>query len=240
LTMSCPRFSSNWNKFFPRWGASAVTGGHPKGWLSAVGVVLVGFLMLELAGVGLARRTTRGMVEGSLPPAAGEEGIRILERKNAALEKKIAAMAPKGPYLAVDTAGNLVFLRQGQETRRECVASCGSGNVLEDPGAGRKWIFDTPRGEFNIQSKVVNPLWIKPDWAFIEEGLPVPTRQSARAETGMMGDYALGIGCGYFIHGTLYKRMLGRNVTHGCVRLGDEDLKSLHDTVPIGTKVFIF
>ena len=42
----------------------------------------------------------------------------------------------------------------------------------------------------------------------------------------MMGDYALGIGSGYFIHGTLYKRLLGRNVSHGCVRLGDEDSHS--------------
>jgi L,D-transpeptidase YbiS len=55
-----------------------------------------------------------------------------------------------------------------------------------------------------------------------------------------MGDYALGLGNGYFIHGTLYKRMLGRNVSHGCVRLGDEDLAHLYRNVPIGTRVFIF
>ena len=56
----------------------------------------------------------------------------------------------------------------------------------------------------------------------------------------MMGDYALGLGRGYFIHGTMYKRLLGRNVSHGCVRLGDEDLKLLYTSIPIGTRVIIY
>ena len=55
-----------------------------------------------------------------------------------------------------------------------------------------------------------------------------------------MGDYALGIGRGYFLHGTLYKRLLGRNVSHGCVRLGDEDLEFLFKTATLGTKVIIY
>jgi L,D-transpeptidase YbiS len=55
-----------------------------------------------------------------------------------------------------------------------------------------------------------------------------------------MGDYALGIGNGYFLHGTLYTRLLGRNVTHGCVRIGDADLEYLYKNVPLGTKVYLF
>ena len=55
-----------------------------------------------------------------------------------------------------------------------------------------------------------------------------------------MGDYALGIGNGFFLHGTLYTRLLGRNVTHGCVRIGDADLEYLYKTVPLGTKVYLF
>ena len=55
-----------------------------------------------------------------------------------------------------------------------------------------------------------------------------------RIEAGTLGDYALGFGHGYFIHGTLYTRLLGRNVTHGCVRVGDEDLKDVFKAVPIG------
>jgi L,D-transpeptidase YbiS len=152
----------------------------------------------------------------------------------------MAALAPKGQYVVIDTANNRVYLRDGERILREMVASCGSGNVLVDPVGGRTWTFDTPRGQFQVRSKVNNPIWIKPDWAFIEEGEPIPSKGADRAERNMMGDYALGIGNGYFIHGTLYKRLLGRNVSHGCVRLGDEDLEFLFKTATLGTKVIIF
>jgi L,D-transpeptidase YbiS len=163
-----------------------------------------------------------------------------LAATNAGLEKRLAALAPKGAYIVIDTASNRVFLREGEKTLREMIASCGSGNVLEDPVGGRTWTFETPRGVFSVKNKINNPLWIKPDWAFIGEGEEIPKNPADRAEPGMMGDYAMGIGQGYFIHGTLYKRLLGRNVSHGCIRLGDEDLKSLVKTVPLGTRVIIF
>lgn len=118
--------------------------------------------------------------------------------------------------------------------------SAGSGSFLVDPSGTRKWIFDTPRGEFTIQSKFVKPAWVKPDWAFIEEGKPIPKNPKDRVELGMLGDYALGFGDGYFIHGTLYTRLLGKNITHGCVRVGDEDLKIVYQSAPVGTKVLIF
>ncbi len=108
------------------------------------------------------------------------------------------------------------------------------------PAAKRKWVFDTPRGEFAVKSKITNPYWVKPDWAFIEEGEPIPKNQEDRIEAGSLGDYALGFGDGYFIHGTLYTRLLGRNVTHGCVRVGDEDLKDIFKTVPMGAKIYIY
>ena len=163
-----------------------------------------------------------------------------LAAANDKLQKKMAALAPKGQYVVIDTANNRVYLRDGERTLREMVASCGSGNVLVDPVGGRTWTFDTPRGQFKVQSKVNNPVWIKPDWAFIEEGEPIPKDPRERADANVMGDYALGIGRGYFIHGTLYKRLLGRNVSHGCVRLGDEDLDFLFKTATLGTKVIIY
>ncbi|TLM67700.1 MAG: L,D-transpeptidase [Deltaproteobacteria bacterium] len=163
-----------------------------------------------------------------------------LAAANDKLRKKLAALAPKGQYVVIDTANNRVYLRDGDRTLREMVASCGSGNVLVDPVGGRTWTFDTPRGQFQVKSKVNNPVWIKPDWAFIEEGEPIPKDPRERADANVMGDYALGIGNGYFIHGTLYKRLLGRNVSHGCVRLGDEDLEFLFKTAVLGTKVIIY
>ncbi len=201
--------------------------------------LLAGFVFFELLGCYLAFRISIPVAAEAAAPTV----VRTAEQwqaSNARLANKIAAQLPKEPYLVVDTAANRVTLRQGDTILRDMPASCGSGNVLEDTSSGRRWVFDTPRGQHRIQSKVANPLWIKPDWAFLEEGKPVPTNPAERAEPGVMGDYALGIGNGYFLHGTRYKRMLGRNVSHGCVRLGDEDLAHLYRTVPIGTRVFIF
>jgi lipoprotein-anchoring transpeptidase ErfK/SrfK len=203
-------------------------------------IVAVLFVLLEIAGCVLAQRQDSKPADDPRPPGAQDNRARILESKNASLRKKIAALAPKGHYVVIDTANNRVYLKKEGQILRDMIASCGSGNVLEDPVGGRTWTFETPRGEFQVRSKITKPLWIKPDWAFIEEGEPIPEKSSDRAEAGMMGDYALGIGQGYFIHGTLYKRLLGRNVSHGCVRLGDEDLKALYETAGIGTRVFIF
>lgn len=164
-----------------------------------------------------------------------------LKAKNRNLREIIEGISPAGLYIVVDTAENVLFLKQDNKIIRKAVISAGSGSILKDPSGKRKWVFDTPRGEFKIQSKIVNPRWIKPDWAFIEEGGDIPNKTSKeRIAEGVLGDYALGLGNGYFIHGTLYTRLLGRNVTHGCIRVGDEDLRAVYNASEIGTKIFIF
>jgi lipoprotein-anchoring transpeptidase ErfK/SrfK len=241
LTMSYHR-SSNMQNRQPQRTPGKPDDGRRLRRVLLVSAIIVGvlFVLLEIAGCVLAQRQDSKPADGLSPPGAQDNRARILESKNASLRKKIAALAPKGHYVVIDTANNRVYLKKDGQILRDMIASCGSGNVLEDPVGGRTWTFETPRGEFQVRSKITKPIWIKPDWAFIEEGEPIPEKSSDRAEAGMMGDYALGIGQGYFIHGTLYKRLLGRNVSHGCVRLGDEDLKALYETAGIGTRVFIF
>jgi L,D-transpeptidase YbiS len=226
-----------------------------RGWLAlsvAAGLLLTALFVLPHAPAagtatnatvkeGAAARTaTKPDAAANKPSGSSAPGLASLREKNAALRKRIRGLAPAGDFLVIDTAGNKVFLRNGENNRAEMTASCGSGNILEDPDSGRRWVFDTPRGQFRIQSKLTNPVWMKPDWAFIEAGEAIPKNSAARAEPGMLGDYALGIGQGYFIHGTLYTRMLGRNVSHGCVRLGDKDLEHLYRNLPIGARVIIF
>lgn len=218
----------------------------PRRWLKRLlmgTLLLFLFLFLGLEGYGWYLGHRHGD-EATDVAARDDKGKSVAPDKlaaaNAKLQKRLAALAPKGQYVVIDTANNRVYLREGERNLREMLASCGSGNVLVDPVGGRTWTFDTPRGQFQVRSKVNKPVWIKPDWAFIEEGEPIPSRTSDRAEANVMGDYALGIGNGYFIHGTLYKRLLGRNVSHGCVRLGDEDLEFLFNVAKFGTKVIIF
>lgn len=162
------------------------------------------------------------------------------EALNASLKKKIQDLQPKGIYIMVDSAENKYYLKKDGQTIREGLVSTGSGVILVDPSGKRSWVFDTPKGEFFVKSKIQNPYWVKPDWAFIEEGEPIPKRMEDRIEGGVLGDYALGFGNGYFIHGTLYTRLLGRNVTHGCVRMADKDLEEVFKAAKIGTKIYIY
>ena len=105
---------------------------------------------------------------------------------------------------------------------------------------GRHWKFNTPHWVFKVDSKLKQPWWRKPDWAYIEEDEAIPKEESERYDPEMMGDFAIGYGDGYFIHGTIYERLLGVSVTHGCVRLGSDDLKFLYDRVKMGTPVYVF
>jgi L,D-transpeptidase ErfK/SrfK len=156
------------------------------------------------------------------------------------LKEKLVGKLSKSSYLVVNTSENHFYLYKNKKLFREGLCSTGSYIKLEGEGE-QKWIFKTPRGEFKIRDKKVDPVWKKPDWAFIEEGLPVPSKNhSSRFEYGTLGDYALILGDGYMIHGTLYQRFLGKPVTHGCVRLGDDDLKQVFSTLNIGSKVYIF
>lgn len=174
-------------------------------------------------------------------PAAERAVPRTLQARYKALSKQLTQLAPPQHYIVVDTARNRLYIKRRQEIMLDAIASTGSGTILDKPGEGNnQWVFDTPRGEFVVQSKLTNPVWVKPDWAFIEEGLMVPKNPAERMEPGVLGDYALGFGKGYFIHGTLYTRLLGKNVTHGCIRLNDQDLKSVYQLARVGTPIMIF
>ncbi|HKJ42649.1 MAG TPA: L,D-transpeptidase, partial [Sunxiuqinia sp.] len=165
---------------------------------------------------------------------------KVLEKEIAVLQKKMNTLTPGGVYLVVNTTENHFFLYRNQKLIREGLCSTGSYEMLASDG-GKQWIFQTPRGVFYIQGKTTNPVWKKPDWAFVEDGLPVPSPNNPSCyEYGVLGDYALSLGHGYLIHGTLYKRLLGAAVTHGCVRLDDEDLEVVYQSLPLGAKVFIY
>ncbi len=134
-----------------------------------------------------------------------------------------------------------MYLRDSEKVLLDASCSAGSGFVLRESGeGGREWVFDTPRGRFEVLTRIKNPIWRKPDWAFVEEGQPIPKKVEDRLEPGTLGEYALYFGNGFMIHGTLYERLLGRSVTHGCVRLGRDDLRTLWANSPVGTAIYIF
>ena len=164
----------------------------------------------------------------------------LLSKDIQRLTKKYNAYTSGQSYIVINTTYNRFFLYQNKKLIREGRCSSGSYTMLQTEGK-RKWIFKTPKGKYWIQGKITNPVWKRPDWSFVEEGLPVPSPDDpTRWEYGVLGDYAMSIGDGYLIHGTIYKRFLGMPVTHGCVRLNDDDLEAIYKTLSIGSKVYIF
>ena len=165
---------------------------------------------------------------------------RILEKSIKKLERDLAAKVPGSPFLVINTSENKIRLYKNRKLVRTGDCSTGSYILLESENE-QKWMFKTPRGKFRIQGKISSPVWRKPDWAFVEEGLDIPpASHPSRYEYGVLGDYALSLGHGYLIHGTLYKRLLGMPVTHGCVRLNDEDLEAVYYTLEVGSRVYIY
>ncbi len=163
-----------------------------------------------------------------------------INREISALDKKLSARRPRSYYLVINSASNEFSLMRGDEMIKKDKCSTGSYTLLKN-GEQQQWMFKTPKGEFRIQGKTTSPVWKKPDWAFVEEGLPVPAaNHDSRFEYGVLGDYALSLGDGYLIHGTLYQRFLGLPVTHGCIRLNDENLELVYSSLQVGSKVYIY
>lgn len=209
-------------------------------------VILPIFVLTVGAGIYIlkAGRDISGSEELAAPidslPTDLPSDSKLAKKEIQKAQKALAALKPVKPYIVIDSHANKLFLRTEDSIILKATASTGSGGEYVDSATGRKWIFNTPRGIFKVNSKIPHPWWRKPDWAYLEEGESIPKDQGDRLDPNMMGDYALGFGDGFFIHGTIYERLLGVSVTHGCVRVGSDDLEVLYKKSPIGTQIYIF
>lgn len=173
----------------------------------------------------------------------GDPGVQkeSLQKEISKLQSKLDKYTPTGGYFVVNTTENHFYLYKGKELIRQGVCSTGKNEKLVVEGKKKAYTFYTPFGVRTVQRKVPNPVWSKPDWAFIEDGMPIPPPgHSSRFESGTLGAYKLELGDGYMIHGTIYKRFIGQSVTHGCIRMLDDDLEAVYKTMEIGSKVYIY
>jgi lipoprotein-anchoring transpeptidase ErfK/SrfK len=130
----------------------------------------------------------------------------------------------------------LQVLEEGRELRRFPVA-------VGMPG------WETPVGRFEVIEKIANPIWEHPaNGRRFPPGPenPLGTRwigfyQDCKGRSGFNGQEHLEVkGCvtaGF--HGTPNRSSVGQAVSHGCVRLFDEDARQLFDLVGLGTPVTV-
>lgn len=200
-------------------------------------------------------------------------------------------------YLVVSIEEHRLWYRKGDSVIFTTEVATGSGKVLEQSGGANNWRFETPRGRLAVVSKEIAPVWVPPDWHYVEaaqkrglgvvrlsRGQQIPTGdgstikvagsdvviQSAdgrltpvatadgkeivaagniiippfgtnqRKYEGVLGTHRLNIGDGYALHGTNKPETIGRSVSHGCIRLRNDDIARLYDLVPVGTPIFIY
>ncbi len=152
----------------------------------------------------------------------------------------LPADAPNESVLiTVDTSKNMAYLFRDNILVAKSPAATGSGKLLKK--GLRSWLFYTPRGKHQIVRKIVSPIWTKPDWAYLEEGKPVPPMNAkSRKVAGKLGKYALDLGDGIMVHGTDEPDSLGKKVSHGCIRVGDKMLAQAFRAASVGTYVYIY
>ncbi|HSC78427.1 MAG TPA: L,D-transpeptidase family protein [Candidatus Acidoferrales bacterium] len=220
-----------------RWGRQA----NQRGWVLPPAAAFGSILVLAGLLVPAAVTPPAALLEAQEELVQTQAQFARLSEENERLSAALAEPDPNEIYLIVDTQSQRLYVFRGSTLLCEAVVSTGSGKVLTVPAEKRWWVFETPRGVRRVQKKIKNPVWFKPDWAFIEEGLPVPPpRDPSRVVRGILGAYALDLGDSYKIHGTKEKDRLGEPVSHGCVRVGDEDLEFVYENAAEGTRVFLY
>jgi lipoprotein-anchoring transpeptidase ErfK/SrfK len=84
----------------------------------------------------------------------------------------------------------------------------------------------SPAGEFRVINRVSNPVYYHP-------GEVIPA-----GPDNPVGPRWIGLNIkGYGIHGTNEPRLIGRDVSHGCIRLRNRDVKKLFARVRVGDVV---
>ena len=96
----------------------------------------------------------------------------------------------------------------------------------------------TPIGEFRVGQKRTDPVWTVPE-SIRAERPDLPAVVPAGPDNPL-GDRWLTLGStSYGIHGTNNLGSIGREATHGCVRLYNSDMRALFERIPVGTRVRI-
>jgi lipoprotein-anchoring transpeptidase ErfK/SrfK len=71
------------------------------------------------------------------------------------------------PYIVVSINDNRIWYRQGSRTLFTSRVATGSGKELVQEG-GLHWKFETPRGRLVVESKETDPVWVPPEWHYME------------------------------------------------------------------------
>lgn len=259
-------------------------------------VWMTAFVGATPAACASAQHQTDSSVEAGverLAGAAARPQFRSASDSLAWARTRDAAARARGFRVVVSLFDRRLWTIRGPDTLLTATVAVGMDSILR---FGKKaWDFETPRGRRVVESKDKDPVWVPPDWHYVEaaqhhglrlerlvRGRPVTLADGQKLEVrgdivqlvatdgtrtplpigdeiifdgvlyappldtrnrriaGELGRYRLDLGGGILLHGTPDVESIGLAATHGCIRLGDDDIEWLFTHVPVGTSVYIY
>ncbi|HEU4456959.1 MAG TPA: L,D-transpeptidase [Longimicrobium sp.] len=121
------------------------------------------------------------------------ELTKQVEAKERTLAEREEELLPSDkPYLVVSLAERRVLYIRGADTIFRAPVAVGSGKTITIGGVTKR--FQTPRGKMAITHKELNPVWVPPNWHYIEyarnRGLGVV--DMSNASPGALAGYPAG------------------------------------------------
>lgn len=80
--------------------------------------------------------------------------------------RESSAVPTNRPYLVVSLAERRVLYLEGTDTIFRAEVAIGSGETLVIGGTTRR--FQTPRGKMSITHKELDPVWVPPNWHYVQ------------------------------------------------------------------------
>lgn len=146
--------------------------------------------------------------------------VKTIDRQVATVSPEFTTGRFAGRYVEIDLSAQRLHFIEGDNYHRTAIISTG------------KWDTPTPIGDFEILNHI-ETAWSK------RYGLYMPKWMGLKKAEGTYEGYGMH-GLPYWPNGRREgKNHLGRPVSHGCIRLGEEDIAYLYDWAPNGTPVVI-
>jgi hypothetical protein len=141
-----------------------------------LGVLVAAGLFAATSAWAVDARMQRRVAE--MVASRDERSMEFMRRKEAELTQSVAArermlarkeeeLAPRDkPYLVVSLAERRVLYIKGNDTLYRAPVAIGSGETMVIDGVTKR--FQTPRGKMAITSKELDPVWVPPNWHYVQ------------------------------------------------------------------------
>lgn len=193
-----------------------------------------------LGGMWVAQAQVGTILDLSSKATAANNDMLLMREEMARVKAEVDSLQDSTRHIAVSLRENKLYLMEGRSAIRVVDIATGTGRKITR--FGKSFDFSTPPGLYHVTKKETDPVWIAPDWHWLERGIEVPDTITLRDRMfrGPLGKYRLVLRDGIGIHGTDQPNSIGRYATHGCIRVGAKDLEIVFHAVDSGTRVYIY